>query len=78
MGICIGPILVGDLITSACSTDLNPMSMTLQLPVYSINKPRWGSLLILKILSSIKDGKMRKRELIEQLEEEGVIDGHLS
>ena len=45
-----------------------------QLPVYSINKPRTESLLILRALSNIKDGKMKKRKLIEYLENQGIID----
>jgi len=49
-----------------------------QLPVYSIHKPRTESLLILRALSNIKDGKMKKRKLIEYLENQGVIDGELS
>ena len=49
-----------------------------QLPVYSIDKPRTESLLILRALSNIKDGKMKKRRLIEYLENQGVIDSELS
>jgi hypothetical protein len=49
-----------------------------QLPVYSIDKPRTESLLILRALSTIKDGKMKKRKLIEYLENQGVIDSELS
>ena len=51
---------------------------TTQLPVYSINKPRTESLLILSTLSNIKDGKMKKSKLIESLENKGVIDSELS
>jgi hypothetical protein len=49
-----------------------------QLPVYSIDKPRNESLLILRALSSINGGKMRKVELIEYLENQGIIDSDLS
>ncbi|MGB7959473.1 MAG: DUF6293 family protein, partial [Nitrososphaeraceae archaeon] len=49
-----------------------------QLPVYSIDKPRTESLLILGALSNIKGGKMKKRKLIEYLENQGVIDNELS
>ena len=49
-----------------------------QLPVYSINKPRIESLLVLRALSNIKDGRMKKRKLIEILENQGVIDSELS
>ncbi|MGA7370597.1 MAG: DUF6293 family protein [Nitrososphaeraceae archaeon] len=49
-----------------------------QLPVYSIDKPRTESLLILRALSNTKDGKMKKRKLIEYLENQGVIDSELS
>jgi Family of unknown function (DUF6293) len=49
-----------------------------QLPVYSIDKPRPESLLILRALSNIKGGKMKKRKLIEYLENQGVIDSELS
>jgi hypothetical protein len=49
-----------------------------QLPVYSINKPRTESLLILRALNNIKDGKMKKRNLIEYLENQGIIDSELS
>jgi hypothetical protein len=57
--------------------DENIVSTT-QLPVYSIDKPRTESLLILRALSNIKDGKMKKRKLIEYLENQGVIDSELS
>ena len=49
-----------------------------QLPVYSIDKPRTESLLILRALSNIKVGKMNKRKLIEYLENQGIIDSKLS
>ena len=49
-----------------------------QLPVYSIDKPRPESLLILRALSNIKGGKMKKRKLIEYLENQGLIDSELS
>ena len=54
-----------------------------EIPVYSINKPKPESLIVLKILDSIKDGggrpkMMRKGRLIEKLEEYSVIDKNLS
>jgi hypothetical protein len=49
-----------------------------QLPVYSVDKPRTESLLILRELSNIKGGKMKKRKLIENLENQGIIDSELS
>ena len=49
-----------------------------QLPVYSIDKPRNESLLILRALSNIKGSKMKKRKLIEYLEDQGIIDSELS
>ena len=49
-----------------------------QLPVYSIDKPRNESLLILRALSYIKGSKMKKRKLIEYLEDQGIIDSELS
>ena len=51
---------------------------------YSINKPMPESLVVLKILDSIKDGRegrpkmMKKGRLIEELEEAGIIDKNLS
>ena len=51
---------------------------TTHLPVYSIDKPRTESFLILRALSNIKDGKMKKRKLIEYLKNQGVIDSELS
>jgi hypothetical protein len=48
-----------------------------QLPVCSIDKPRTDSLLILRALSNVKDGKMKKK-LIEYLEKQGIIDAELS
>ena len=51
---------------------------TTHLPVYSIDKPRTESLLIIRALSNIKDGKMKKRKLIEYLKNQGVIDSELS
>jgi len=48
-----------------------------QLPVYSIDKPRTESLLILRALNNIKGGKM-VRKLIEHLENQGVIDSEQS
>jgi hypothetical protein len=49
-----------------------------QLPVYSIDKPRVESLLILRALNNIKGGKMKKRKLIEYLENQDLIDSGLS
>jgi hypothetical protein len=50
------------------------IASTTQLPVYSIDKPRTESLLILRALNNMKDGKMKKRNLIEFLENHGIID----
>ena len=51
-----------------------------EIPVYSINKPKPESLLVLKILHSIKEEKpkMMKSRLIEELEEASIIDKNLS
>jgi hypothetical protein len=49
-----------------------------QLPVYSIDKPRTESLLILRALNNTKGEKMKKRKLIEYLENQGIIDSKLS
>ena len=52
-----------------------------EIPVYSINKPKPESLLVLKILHSIKEEKpkmMKKSRLIEELEEASIIDKNLS
>jgi hypothetical protein len=49
-----------------------------ELPVYSINRPKPESLFVLKVLSEVKERKMKKSKLIEQLEEEGLIDKDLS
>lgn len=49
-----------------------------QLPVYSINKPKPESLFVLKILSEVKGGKLKKSKFIEQLEEAGLIDKDLT
>jgi hypothetical protein len=49
-----------------------------RLPVYSINKPKPESLFVLKILSEVKGGKLKKSKLIEQLEEAGLIDKDLT
>jgi hypothetical protein len=57
--------------------DENVISIA-ELPVYSINKPKAESLLVLKILGNSKEGKMKKSKLIEQLEEAGLIDKNLS
>jgi hypothetical protein len=57
--------------------DVEITSIT-QLPVYSIDKPRSESILILRALNNIKGGKMKKSKLIEYLENQGVIDSELS
>lgn len=49
-----------------------------QLPVYSINKPKPESLFVLKILSEVKGGKLKKSKFIEQLEEARLIDKDLT
>src|SRR5881296_1292917 len=55
-----------------------------EIPVYSINKPKAESLVVLKILDSVKEGRegipkiMKKSRLIEKLEESGIIDKNLS
>jgi hypothetical protein len=49
-----------------------------ELPVYSINKPRPESITVLRIISRYKGGKIKKSNLIEELEQEGLIDGNLS
>jgi hypothetical protein len=51
-----------------------------EIPVYSINKPKEESLVILKILSNIKGSQkmMKKNSLLEQLEDAGLIDKNLS
>ena len=43
-----------------------------ELPVYSLNKPRAESLILLQILNKA-GGKMKKSKLIEQLEEVNLI-----
>jgi hypothetical protein len=53
-----------------------------EIPVYSINMPRPESLVVLKVLNSIKEaGKaktMKKGRLIEELEDAGIIDRNSS
>lgn len=49
----------------------------IELPVYSVNKPRSDSLLILDILKNNK-GKIRKKSLIDKLENYRIIDQNLS
>jgi hypothetical protein len=54
-----------------------------EIPVYSINKPKPESLVVLKILNNTKDGEgrpkmMKKSRLIEELEKAGIIDNNLS
>ena len=51
-----------------------------EIPVYSINKPRPESLVILKLLSNIKGAQkmMKKNKLLEQLEEIGLVDKNQS
>ncbi len=48
-----------------------------ELPVYSINTPKQESITILKILNMF-DGKVKKKKLIEKLEDEGLIKEDLS
>jgi uncharacterized protein DUF6293 len=50
----------------------------LELPVYSINKPRPESITILQIINRYKGGKIKKSKLIKELEQEGLIDRNLS
>ena len=48
-----------------------------EIPVYSINKPKPESLVVLKILDSLKEEKpktIKKGRLIEELEVAGIID----
>jgi hypothetical protein len=54
-----------------------------EIPVYSINKPKSESLVVLKILNNMKDEEgrpkmMKKGRLIEELEKAGIIDKNLS
>jgi len=51
-----------------------------EIPVYSINKPKYESLVILKILSDVTGSQkiMKKNRLLEQLEEAGLVDKNLS
>jgi hypothetical protein len=53
-----------------------------EIPVYSINKPKPESLVVLKILDSVKEGNrpkmMKKGRLIQELEEAGIIDKNAS
>jgi len=51
-----------------------------EIPVYSINKPKDESLTIPKILSNVKGSQkiMKKNNLLEQLEELGLVDKNLS
>lgn len=48
-----------------------------ELPVYSINKPRQESVVILRILSQF-NGRLRKKILIQKLEDEGIINKELT
>lgn len=48
-----------------------------ELPVYSINKPRLESVVILRILSQF-NGRLRKKMLIQRLEDEGIINKELT
>jgi hypothetical protein len=50
----------------------------LELPVYSINKPRPESITVLQIISRYKGTKIKKSKLIDELEREGLIDKNLS
>jgi hypothetical protein len=49
-----------------------------ELPVYSINKPKPETLLILEILKNTNHGRIKKSTLIDRLEEKGVINKNLS
>jgi hypothetical protein len=54
-----------------------------EIPVYSINKPKPESLVVLKILNNMKEGEgrpkmMKKGRLIEELEKADIIDKNLS
>jgi len=53
-----------------------------EIPVYSINKPKPESLVVLKILDIVKEGNrpkmMKKGRLIQELEEAGIIDKNAS
>ena len=53
-----------------------------EIPVYSINKPKPESLVVLKILDNMEEGgrpkMMKKGRLIEELEEAGITDKNLS
>src|SRR6187200_3772649 len=59
------------------SPDENVTSLV-ELPVYSINRPKPESLFVLKVLTEVKGGKLKKSKLIERLEEAGLIDKDLS
>jgi len=54
------------------------VTSSVELPVYSINKPRPESILVLNLLSQVKGRKMKKSDLIDRLEEAGLIDKELS
>jgi uncharacterized protein DUF6293 len=49
-----------------------------ELPVYSINKPKPETLLVLEILKNTNHGRIKKSALIDKLEEKGVVDKNLS
>jgi hypothetical protein len=49
-----------------------------ELPVYSINKPKLETLLVLEILKNTNHGRIKKSALIAILEEKGVINENLS
>ena len=54
-----------------------------EIPVYSINKPKPECIVVLKILSSTKEGRdgpkmMEKGRLIQELENAGIIDKNAS
>jgi hypothetical protein len=53
-----------------------------EIPVYSINKPKPESLVVLKILDSVKEGNrpkmMKNGRIIQELEEAGIIDKNAS
>ncbi len=49
-----------------------------ELPVYSINKPKPETLLVLEILKNTNNGRIKKSALIDKLEEKAVVDKNLS
>lgn len=72
-------------ITALKSLGIQPIMFTgdNENTVYSINKPKADSLIVLKILDNMKEGEgrakmMKKGRLIEELEEAGIIDKNVS